>query len=90
MLGSAEIRSFSNRGAIFAAPNLIFHYVSVHHYNPPEEFIASLSEGPCPSSPEFFERLRKLGYSWSAATLLNEEETEKITKWHPPGVAQND
>lgn len=90
MLGSAEIRSFSNRGAIFAAPDLIFHYVSVHHYNPPVEFITSLSEGPCPSSPEFLERLRKLGYSWSAATLLSEKEAGKITKWRLPSAAQNE
>ena len=64
MLGSAEIRAFSNRGAIFAAPNLIFHYVSVHGYQPPDEFIDALSEGPCPPDPEYFVRLEKLGHPW--------------------------
>ena len=80
MLGAGEIRSFSKRGAIFAAPNLIFHYVAVHNYNPPEEFIESLSEGPCPPSSEFFERLGQLGYSWNPAVLLDEE-----TKPQPTG-----
>jgi hypothetical protein len=56
LLGSAEIRSFSNRGAIFAAPNLIYHYISAHHYQPPEEFLESIAEGPCPPDPEYFAR----------------------------------
>jgi hypothetical protein len=63
-LGSAEIRAFSNRGAIFAAPNLIYHYMSVHGYRPPDEFIEELSEGPCPPDPEYFAKLEKLGHSW--------------------------
>src|SRR5215470_17912081 len=42
LLGSAEIRVFSEKGDIYAAPNLIYHYVSIHHYRPPEEFIAAL------------------------------------------------
>jgi hypothetical protein len=63
-LGSAEIRAFSNRGAIFAAPNLIYHYVAEHGYKPPEEFIEALSEGTCPPDPEYFSRLQKLGHDW--------------------------
>jgi hypothetical protein len=69
LLGSAEIRSFSNRGAIFAAPNLIYHYISTHHYRPLEEFIESLSEGHCPPDPEYFARLEKLGHDWNLAKL---------------------
>jgi hypothetical protein len=41
-LGSAEIRVKSRRGPIFAAPNLIFHYVKEHHYCPPRVFIDAL------------------------------------------------
>lgn len=65
LLSSAEIPSFSNRGAIFAAPNLIYHYISAHHYQPPEEFIESLTEGLCPPDPEYFARLEKLGHEWT-------------------------
>ena len=64
LLGSAEIRTFSRRGAIFAAPNLIYHYISAHHYRPPEEFVESLTEGLCPPDPQYFAELEKLGHNW--------------------------
>ena len=38
LLGSNEIRIFHKEGDIFAAPNMIFHYVYIHHYNPPLKF----------------------------------------------------
>jgi hypothetical protein len=38
-LGSAEIRVKGEDGIIYAAPNLIYHYVKDHHYLPPREFI---------------------------------------------------
>jgi hypothetical protein len=41
-LGSAEIRLASQGGAIFAAPDLICHYVAIHGYCPPDEFLAAL------------------------------------------------
>ncbi len=39
LLGSAEIRAFHPRGALFAAPNLLLHYVEAHGYRPPDVFI---------------------------------------------------
>jgi hypothetical protein len=42
----------------------VYHYVSVHHYKPPDEFVRALREGPLPSSPEYFERLKQLGLEW--------------------------
>src|SRR5689334_4116372 len=66
LLGSSEIRVFSNEGSIsllrqrlrdsessallffrgstvpysiYAAPTLIYHYVHIHHYKPPDEFL---------------------------------------------------
>ena len=59
-LGSAEIRVFSSTGDIYAAPNLIYHYVSAHRYRAPEEFLRALAEGPKPPSKEYFERLNEL------------------------------
>jgi len=64
-LGSAEIRVFSPDGKIYAAPNLIYHYVRTHHYKPPQEFLTALNEGPRPPSPEFFEHLRQTGLDWN-------------------------
>jgi hypothetical protein len=41
ILGSAEIR-LRGQGRTYASPNLIYHYMKVHKYLPPEEFIAAL------------------------------------------------
>lgn len=63
-LGSSEIRVFSPTGFVFAAPTLIFHYVSVHHYQPPNEFLQALREGPKPPSLEYFALLRVTTPHW--------------------------
>jgi hypothetical protein len=38
-LGSAEIRVPASDGKAYAAPDLIFHYVRDHEYQPPDEFV---------------------------------------------------
>lgn len=43
-LGSAEIRVTTEGGTMLAAPNLILHYITDHHYRPPEEFIKAVLE----------------------------------------------
>jgi hypothetical protein len=65
LLGSAEIRVFAKDGVIYAAPTLIYHYLFVHHYKPPDEFVRALTEGPKPPSKEYFERLDALGLEWN-------------------------
>lgn len=42
VLGSAEIRVKGKGGTVYAAPDLIYHYVAEHHYKPPQEFIDAL------------------------------------------------
>ncbi|GGY97634.1 DUF7919 family protein [Streptomyces poonensis] len=37
-LGSAEIRVRGADGTLYAAPNLVIHYITQHQYCPPEEF----------------------------------------------------
>ncbi|MDX3592781.1 hypothetical protein PV749_16820 [Streptomyces sp. ID03-2B] len=37
-LGSAEIRVTGEDGTIYAAPNLVIHYITAHRYRPPEGF----------------------------------------------------
>ena len=39
--GSAEIRVFGD-DRVYAAPELVYHYVMAHGYRPPEEFIAAV------------------------------------------------
>jgi hypothetical protein len=63
-LGSAEIRVFSETDRLYAAPNLIYHYVSVHRYKPPDEFVQALMAGPAPPSQQYFDRLANLNLEW--------------------------
>jgi len=43
-LGSKEIWIPGPNGKIFASPALVIHYVEVHEYCPPEEFIAAVMD----------------------------------------------
>jgi hypothetical protein len=63
-LGGAEILVFSAEGEIYAAPNLVYHYVHVHHYNPPDEFLEALIYGPSPANPLYFGHLRRTKFQW--------------------------
>jgi hypothetical protein len=62
-LGTAEIRVFGSEGKIFAAPDLIFHYVTEHQYLPPKEFVDAVEKSLPPSSDEYAKELRKLSLS---------------------------
>lgn len=66
LLGVAEIRVFSGDGRVYAAPTLIYPYVAVHHYKPPDEFIEALRTGPPPSSQEYFDILARLNLKTSS------------------------
>ena len=65
LLGSAEIRVFSGDAELYAAPNLIYHYVVSHNYSPPPEFVRAVLVGPCPPDDAYYELLSKLGLTWS-------------------------
>lgn len=41
-LGSAEIRVPGPDGVVYAAPNLVHHYVVRHHYRPPAQFVPAV------------------------------------------------
>jgi hypothetical protein len=44
LLGSAEIRVKGASGIMYAAPNLIYHYITEHAYQPPAEFMEAVRE----------------------------------------------
>ncbi len=52
-LGSAEVHVMGRDGQVYAAPDLIYHYVVAHHYCPPEEFIQGVMETPLPGTSEY-------------------------------------
>jgi len=58
-LGSAEIRVIGKGGTLYAAPDFIFHYVTVHDYLPPQEFIEAVLNGVSPVSPEYLAFIEK-------------------------------
>ena len=41
-LGSAEVWVPVDGNIVYAAPDLIYHYVETHHYAPPEEFVSAV------------------------------------------------
>jgi hypothetical protein len=52
-LGSAEIRVLGRNNVIYAAPDLVYHYVVDHCYCPPDEFVQAVLEGSLPGSAEY-------------------------------------
>jgi hypothetical protein len=68
LLGTSEIRVFSETGEIFAAPTLIYHYVRLHQYAPPAVFVRAVLAGPAPPDPEYFARLSQVGLDWNATS----------------------
>jgi len=68
LLGVSEFRVISRTGSIYAAPTLIYHYVAVHHYQPPGEFVHALLEEPMPPSREYCALLEDLNLEWRATS----------------------
>ncbi len=58
-LGLGEIRVIGEED-IYAAPDLIYHYVVDHGYRPPDLFIEAVLQGPQPGSAEHRALLRAL------------------------------
>lgn len=59
-LGTAEIRVFGPDGTIYAAPDLIYHYILDHKYHPPEAFIEAVLSSPLPGTDEYARQLSQL------------------------------
>ena len=60
ILGSAEVWVPEAEGPrVFAAPNLIYHYVRDHFYRPPDEFVSAVLEFDVESNWSGEEYLRK-------------------------------
>lgn len=75
-LGTSEIRVFSNQLTSFAAPDLLYHYVAVHHYRPPEMFIEALFEWPLPPADRYFERLEAAQIGWAGQLMPGGKSVE--------------
>jgi hypothetical protein len=78
-LGTAEIRVFAKNGEIYAAPNLIYHYVYAHHYQPPAPFMTAILNVPGPPHQKYFERLRELDLNYNATSFP--PEVPRFIRW---------
>ena len=56
--------------SVYAAPNLVYHYVDAHHYKPPDEFLDALREGPRPPDEKYFQCLKELDLEWGTTASL--------------------
>ncbi len=70
--GFYEIRVFDSEGNSYAAPSLIFHYITCHNYLPPQEFVDAV-ESENVSCQEYYERILK--YSDGDDFWLREDRT---------------
>jgi hypothetical protein len=56
LYGTYEIRIPSKDGKkVYATSDFIIHYVTVHHYQPPQEFIDAVLAAPLPGTAEYDE-----------------------------------
>jgi hypothetical protein len=62
--------------AVFACPAGILHYLMVHSYLPPSEFVNAVHECPPSGSPQYFELLRKAN-DGHAVPLMTWDEMER-------------
>jgi hypothetical protein len=69
-LGAAETRVISRGGTVYASPNLIYHYVLVHGYRPPDEFVDAAIGGIPPASEMYTSQLSALGLKWWPTPVL--------------------
>jgi hypothetical protein len=54
-LGSGELRIRGVGNIVYAAPDLIYHYVVDHQYQPPTEFVNAILNSPLPNTVEYKE-----------------------------------
>ena len=50
---------FTDHDVVYVAPDLMYHYVTVHHYQPPQIFLDALLAGPLPDSAEYRARYKQ-------------------------------
>jgi hypothetical protein len=77
VLGTGEIRVFGKGETVYAAPDMVFHYVKQHHYHPPTDFIEAVNQGEDPSSEFYVAALLRL-------CLKRNEPLTKADYWPAP------
>lgn len=50
--------------SVYIAPEMIAHYIDVHSYKPPNEFIQAVMDCPQQESPEYMKLIGKYAFLW--------------------------
>ena len=86
LLGSAEIRVPAGPRHLYAAPNLIYHYVTAHRYAPPPGFVRAVLSAPCPPEKTYFDTLAEIGLNWTETLTADRTRTSFKFVKTPDGV----
>jgi hypothetical protein len=72
---------------VFACPAAIIHYLTVHSYVPPTEFVSAVQECPQYGSPQYFEALRESNgghpvplATWDEMLIEQRKETAELIR----------
>ena len=57
---------------------MLYHYVDVHKYSPPDEFIKAVFDSDMPLGQDYLDRLGKLDAGWRKTS----EYDAQIHRWH--------
>ena len=88
---SCKIRVVSSDGKVYASPELIKHYIEMHHYLPPQDFIDAVMSGPVPGSTEYDNIIKRMPEYWKRREPDQNDENyeEKITKMMVDEISQS-
>lgn len=56
-VGFYEIRVWGKNGKVYAAPSMIYHYITCHQYKPPQEFIDAVMDSEDPDLEEYYQKV---------------------------------
>ncbi len=86
--GNGEYRYYSNNGATYAAPMMIFHYIESHDYCPPSEFLLELENFDPLEWDSRADLLCEMVCNQEAAVDLRAEAVVDLPKWKDPRVVE--
>lgn len=70
----------SANGYLYVAPEMIVHYIEVHSYRPPEEFVHAVLSAPAQKSPQYWQMMAQFDYSEPIVYGLALSEYESLSE----------
>jgi hypothetical protein len=82
--GTGEYRYYSRKGEVYSAPAMVLHYIAVHGYRPPQEFLDCVHETDPLDWDWRAERLYDLLMDEDGDMVLRTEAVADIANWRDP------